>query len=64
MEVIIMAHKMDKAYGVLDHLIELEPEELQWPILSFSMFLAVLVYDQNASLYTCKNIFFIIAITK
>ncbi|KAG4916270.1 hypothetical protein JHK87_053827 [Glycine soja] len=37
MEVKIRARKMDEAFGVLDRLIELEPEELEWPLLKANM---------------------------
>ncbi|XP_061366651.1 protein SLOW GREEN 1, chloroplastic-like [Gastrolobium bilobum] len=37
MEIKIKARKIDEAIGVIDRLIELEPEELEWPLLKANM---------------------------
>ncbi|KAJ1375535.1 Tetratricopeptide-like helical domain superfamily [Sesbania bispinosa] len=39
MELKIKARKIDEAIGVIDRLIELEPEEHEWPLLKANMFI-------------------------
>ncbi|KAH1132658.1 hypothetical protein AAZX31_05G034800 [Glycine max] len=43
MEVKIRVHKMEEPFRVLDHLIELEPEELEWLLLKANMH----IYNNN-----------------